>query len=615
MPDVVLGHVTRRVLDTYTTIQCVDRRLGIFTSHPGFRSYLRKSLGLNVTSPAPHVRRATTIPEDALRRHSFVFGPTGGGKSKCFEVLLREQLKQGASALIEDPKPQAINNLIAIAKDVGISPERITLLDPVRPQEWVPGLNPLLVRPLEPAVNDLASLIESSVGGSAPRLMDVLVNALLVCAAHRLSVLEVMRLLSDEPYRTELVAAAPLEPETYAIAEARRFFASEFTSWTRQEQSGATAPVLRRLRELCRNSFLRPLLMAQENTVEFASLWSEQRLILAHVEASVLGDLGARLLAGLLSAMLYRSAMRTGGGPVPVVWVLDELSLAERLVGRVIEDTLAVARSQNLRLMAACQHLDQLSPSLRASLLTNAATRVCFRLGPADARTVAGYLGATGDEPVLRLTVEVDRPRSDLDDPRVGLPHRILDAWGRPLRLNDTAWQILQRHPVRAQDPVRSLMLVCAQAGVPRLYVRDPDSKRPVELRRYTAGLPPAELTIAGPAPLQLVVTMPRPKVTGVERLREADAVRAYRAALQQLPVRHALVTVFGNELGVVEIADAPDPAPDPERASFVERIYRAHGQSADAIRATDVARQTGIDAVRQGQRFINEENDDGSLR
>ena len=154
-----------------------------------------------------------------------------------------------------------------------------------------------------------------------------------------------------------------------------------------------------------------------------------------------------------------------------------------------------------------------------------------------------------------------------------------------------------------------------AASGFPRLYVKDADTRRPVEIRSYTSGLPAEDLAIAGPVPLRLVITMPRPKCSGIERLRESDAVRAYSRTLQHLPVRHAFVTVMGQELGVVQIADAPDPAPDPERANYIEAVRRAHGQSAADIQATDLARETAIADLRSGQRFTQEEGDDGSLR
>jgi hypothetical protein len=47
------------------------------------------------------------------------------------------------------------------------------------------------------------------------------------------------------------------------------------------------------------------------------------------------------------------------------------------------------SRSMGLSLNVANQHLGQLSPEMRATLLANAQSKICFRLGADDARVLA----------------------------------------------------------------------------------------------------------------------------------------------------------------------------------------------------------------------------------
>lgn len=326
---------------------------------------------------------------DLFRRHTLVVGKAGSGKTRLALYLLKEQLQEGCSAVVLDIKKETVQQALAVAGEAGLAPDQITVIWPDSGKH-IPGWNPLTgsVPEIRQTVSQFVAIIESCSSSWGPRLQDVLTNALTVIAGQRLSLYELVRFLQMPEYREALLRQAQGAPAWTDFLEEHEYFALEFGALSAREQASIVAPVLNKIRAFVSNEYLRSLFCAEETTLDIPGLWRKQRLIVGHLDEWTLGPDGVRLLAGMLSHALFKTAMRSLGA-LPVVLMLDEIGMQERTVGKAITDTLAVARSQNLRVLACCQHLEQMSDGLRSGLLTNTALRVFFNLGIEDAKKVA----------------------------------------------------------------------------------------------------------------------------------------------------------------------------------------------------------------------------------
>jgi hypothetical protein len=555
---------------------------------------------------------ATTVgvEDTTFARHALTVGATGGGKSRFFLLVVKAYLHAGHSALVLDPKAESVLHVAAVAREAGVPPERLTIVS-LAPDGTLPtsrpGWNPLAAGvPLGHAVSDFVAAL--ALPASAPRLADILTNALIVVGSHGLSLLEVSRFLQRDDYRDRLLRLPVDAPDPDAYAEARTFFQHEFAAWGKAERAGALSVVLRRIREFIRNGGLRAVLCAYRQTLDLATLWEEQRVILVHLDRTTLGDDGAKLLGSLLASLLFRTAVRCGtNAPVAVALCLDELFFLQKLAGGggSLEEMLAIARSYQLRLLTACQLLDQLEDGLRKNILANTAVQVYFRLGFQDARLVAAALSAGAGERVEKVRLDVASR-----DRRTGLCGRttvrctVLDAAGRPLRVSPAAWEELRWDAMlRPGGGLDRLERFAAASGAGRLYVRVPGGGNPVALSRCVAGLPESDWWLAGPNPLRLVVSFPTPKVTGVERTSEADLLQSYTKVLQDLPVQHALLRTPGREPTVFRAADVvvPDAVPAPELMAYLEAAARANGQPLEEVARTKRERERRVEAVVSG--------------
>jgi len=555
------------------------------------------------------------VPEQQLACHAFICGATGSGKSRAMEHFLAHEMKVRHSVVLIDPKGETAERMFAAAVQHGIAPDRITVVDP-RQLEYVPSWNPLTCGiPLAQAVNDLVALLAASTTSWGPRLQNLLVNALLVIGSHGLSLFELSRFLTLDDYREALLRQPPLFGEALAYSEACYYFQSEFGNWTRGERTQAVSPVLNKLAEFLRSPFLRPMLCARRNGLDFARLWQRQEVVIVRLDRAVLGDEGARLLGGILAHLLLRTAQREPG-KLPVTLAIDELPQVERFVGAAVADVLAIARSLRLRVFVACQHLGQLSDGLREALLANAAAQLFFRLGHNDARLVATSLAAKCKARVERLVAQVDAYDDGVPECRSHW-HDIMDHAGHSLRLTPEAWERFQAaDPECNATPVERLEQLVASLGVRRCYVEAAGGDERVALRDYVRGLPAGEYEIDGPQ-LRLTVWFPRPRLTKVERLSEADFLRDWTVRLEDLARQHAILRAQGAAPCVVKLVNVADITLDPEiRAEALARAQRANGQSVAEIAGTLAWRDANVRRIAAGGGLPDEgkEADDGSI-
>jgi len=623
---------------------CDAPELEPHADRPWFRAYTAERLDLPPAATgaeglggedAGAPSGAALVGHDLLARHACVCGATGSGKTRLALHLLSEQIRAGCSVVMLDPKIETLRHLLALAYAAGIAPEQVTVLSPHLSGAGAPGWNPLDARasgvPPAQAAADVVSVLAQSTGSWGPRMGDLLANALIVVAAHGLSLFELARLLQRDDYREGLLrrplpgsgTAAAFDRDTFdgiapndiAYNEARDYFQSEFAVWSRSERAAAAAPILNKFRELLRTPFLRSLLCARRTTLHLGALWHRPGLVLVHLDSAALGDEGVRLLGGLLAHQLLRTAMRADG-PVPVVLALDEMGISEGFVGGAAAKILAIARSRGLRLLVACQHLDQLSGELRAALLANTAVQAFFRLGYADARLVAASLSAGTGERISRVAADVGkRDAGGLPEAWASATHTVRDGRGEPVALSPAAAQAFG-HLARGADggaQVAGLKRLAGVSGVGRLYVHAADTKRPAELARYLRGLRGEDYRLVGTGPVRLVVAFPRPRLSVLSRETEAERGQRWVKALTELPVRRAVLRLATGRTGTVQVAEVADPGALPgfdvpgfER--FLSASVAGSGQSAREVEQAQAWRREEVERVAGGVSLVPEQ-------
>jgi hypothetical protein len=339
--------------------------------------------------------RPVSLPIEEARRHLYVLGPTGTGKTTLLLNLAQQDIEAGRGVIVLDPKGDLVDGLLA--RFPKAREHDLVLFDPadsafplgINMLEASSGTEPELV--CDQLVAVFRGIYEQFWG---PRTDDILRSAILTLLHEEGATLcEVPLLLGDDAFRAryleKLDDPVALEP-----------FWAWYERLSSSQRAEAAGPVLNKLRAFLARPRLRHIVGQSRSTLDFGELLRERKVLLVPLAKGLIGEEASALLGSFIVTKLWQATLARAASPEAerpdVVAYLDEFEEMIRLPQSFAE-ILAQARSLHLSLVLSHQHLSQLPSDLRQSVLANARSRVVFQCGAADARLIARdfepYLG------------------------------------------------------------------------------------------------------------------------------------------------------------------------------------------------------------------------------
>jgi len=158
------------------------------------------------------------------------------------------------------------------------------------------------------------------------------------------------------------------------------------------ERAQAIAPVMNKLRQWLLRPSLRAVLGQREPKFSIRQVFTERKVLLVPLRKGIIGPEAASLLGSLVVAELWQATLeRAAIAPErrhPVMVFIDEVQDYLHLPTD-LGDALAQARGLGVGFSLAHQFLAQLPNEMRAGMLANARSRVCFQLSHDDAVAMA----------------------------------------------------------------------------------------------------------------------------------------------------------------------------------------------------------------------------------
>jgi hypothetical protein len=152
-------------------------------------------------------------------------------------------------------------------------------------------------------------------------------------------------------------------------------------------------PILTRLETFLSPKSIRYIVGQRENRLDFARILDDGKILLAKLSQGVIGRENSYLLGTLLVAKLQQTAMarqaQAESDRRDFVVYIDEF---HNFITPSMAEILSGARKYRLSFILAHQELRQLERDreVASAVLSNAYTRVCFRLGDQDAKALEG---------------------------------------------------------------------------------------------------------------------------------------------------------------------------------------------------------------------------------
>ena len=330
------------------------------------------------------------IRPDDRRRHMYVIGKTGMGKSTLLENMLFSDIHAGKGVALIDPHGDLVDAVLRF-----VPPGRtndIVLFDPADKDY------PLSFNMLKCDIPDQRALVASGMMSVFKKLWPdvwsgrmeyILRNALLaLIESPGNSMLGILRMFSDDIFRKKIVDHL----QDHLV---RSFWEDEYTGWSEKYRTEAIAAIQNKIGQLLSAPLIRNIVGQVNSTLDIRHAMDTGKIILVNLSKGKLGEDNSAFLGSMLVTKFQLDAMSRADIPEEerrdfYLYVDEFQNFATESFATILSE----ARKYRLNLTMANQYVAQLligdtSTVLRDAVFGNVGSLVCFQVGSDDAEPLS----------------------------------------------------------------------------------------------------------------------------------------------------------------------------------------------------------------------------------
>ncbi len=325
------------------------------------------------------------IKRSDRRGHLYLLGKTGTGKSTLMEALMLDDMRKGRGFALVDPHGDLVKKIKArIPEDRLADVIDFDITNPHQPY----GFNPLAHVPEGKRALAASGLIQVFkhlwVDSWGPRLEYILRNCLLSLLQYPDATLsDVLKILSDKYFREKVLAFV----DNKQILE---FWRKEYEHFPERLRIEAISPIQNKVGAFVSHSIINRILTDPQKPLNLRKTMDDGKILLVNLAKGSIGEDTSNLLGSLLISRFDLAALSRADRPEAerndFALYLDEF---HNFTTQSLMFMLSELRKYRLSLVLAHQYLTQLTPQIRDAILGNVGTIIVFRIGAADAETLA----------------------------------------------------------------------------------------------------------------------------------------------------------------------------------------------------------------------------------
>lgn len=334
-------------------------------------------------------RKRFGIKLDDRRRHIYIIGKTGMGKTALLMNLAIQDILAGHGIGFIDPHGEAAEMLLDY-----VPKHRINDVIYFNPADIE---YPIAFNVMERISPEERHLVAAGLMGVfkkiwpdvwSARMEYILNNTILALLEYPNStLLGVNRMLADVDYRKKVI-------EKITDPVVKSFWVNEFARYTQRYEIEATAAIQNKVGQFISNPLIRNIIGQVKSKIDMRKAMDEGKILIANLSKGKIGEENSRLLGALLITKLQLAAMSRVDIPEEqrrdFFLYVDEF---QNFATEAFVTILSEARKYRLGLVLAHQYIAQLeemtamgkSTKVRDATFGNVGTIICFRVGAEDA--------------------------------------------------------------------------------------------------------------------------------------------------------------------------------------------------------------------------------------
>ncbi|HAU65771.1 TPA: hypothetical protein DCW61_00300, partial [Candidatus Uhrbacteria bacterium] len=318
---------------------------------------------------------------DDRRRHVYVIGKTGMGKTTLLENFILSDIYAGHGCCYVDPHGDTAEKLINYIPSWRLND--VVYFNPAD-MDYPVGFNIL-----ETVSERHKHLVASGMMGVFQKIWEnmwssrmeyILNNTILALLDNPgQTLLGINRMLSDADFRKRIIGNVK-DPVV------RQFWLKEFASYNDKYAQEAVAPIQNKIGQFLSATVIRNIVAQVKSSINVREIMDNEKIFIINLSKGRIGEDNSRLLGGLLITKIQLSAMERVDTPETerkdFYLYVDEF---QNFAVESFASILSEARKYRLCLTMAHQYIAQLTEEVRDAVFGNVGTIITFRVGSPDA--------------------------------------------------------------------------------------------------------------------------------------------------------------------------------------------------------------------------------------
>jgi len=346
------------------------------------------------------------IKTDDRRRHMYLIGKTGMGKTTLMENMVIQDIQNGHGVAFLDPHGDSVQRILDC-----VPASRINDVVYFNPADME---YPVAFNILESVDPKYKHLVASGLMGVFTKIwanlwsarMEYILNntilALLDSPGNTL--LGITRMYVDKKYRKKIV-------DNIKDPMVRAFWVDEFANYNEKYRTEAIAPIQNKVGQFLSSGIIRNIVGQPKSTIDLREIMDNQKILIMDLSKGKVGEdnsalLGAMLVTKIQLAAMSRTDIEEKDRKDFYLYVDEFQNFATESFATILSE----ARKYRLNLIVGHQYIAQLeedkSTKVRDAIFGNVGTIVVFRIGAVDAEFLE-----TEFEPIFTPSDLVNLPK------------------------------------------------------------------------------------------------------------------------------------------------------------------------------------------------------------
>lgn len=325
------------------------------------------------------------IKREDRRKHMYVIGKTGMGKTTMMENMIIQDIINGNGVAFIDPHGDSVEKILNF-----IPSNRVNDVVYINPSDMD---FPIAFNILESVDSSYKHLVASGLMGVftkiwagtwSARMEYILSNCILALLdSPGNTLLGISRMLIDKKYRKKIV-------DSVKDPMVRSFWTDEYANWQEKYRQEAVAPIQNKVGQFLSTGLIRNIVGQSKSTIDLRQMMDEKKILLVNLSKGRVGEDNSALLGAMIITKLQLAALSRVDIPEEerndfYLYVDEFQNFATESFATILSE----ARKYRLNLIVGHQYIGQLvndkNTKVRDAVFGNVGTIVTFRIGAADA--------------------------------------------------------------------------------------------------------------------------------------------------------------------------------------------------------------------------------------